>query len=72
MRALYEIQHAEPSARAFETFIAVTGVGAERETDRSSALAATPCDRDKQARTYTRAPGSAFCISYEARTVVVR
>ena len=38
MRALYEIQHAEPSVRAFETFIAVTGVGAERETDRSSAL----------------------------------
>ena len=42
MRALYEIQHAEPDARAFETFIAVTVVGAERETDRSSALAATP------------------------------
>ena len=26
MRALYVILHAEPDARAFETFIAVTGV----------------------------------------------
>ena len=71
MRALYEIQHAEPSARAFETFIAVTGVG-ESARPIARALCRHSSDRHKQARTYTRAPGSACCISYEARTVVVR
>ena len=72
MRALYEIQHAEPDARAFETFIAVTGVAGivrDRSVERSAHHSS---DRDKQARAYTRAPGSAYSISYEERTIVVR
>ena len=61
MRALYEIQHAERSARAFETFMAVTGVGAERETDRSSALPSTPLTAINSENVYTR---TWLCILY--------